>query len=243
MLSSSASWAITVSTCSRTAFSSVGIELYPFTGCKWYRTIVSCSQFSLRIIFIRCTSCVLSLTSSETFKISNPKALTFLFLVELSLNQTLPQRIPLYTFQTPQEYPLYYSSYVVNVAPCCNCHANQSFFFLQKFQISNFNFQKFSFQMRRDTQVKLGSQPMNCQKRLAWCSGYHICLTRRRSPVQSWALILLFFNFYSSCSSVSDTISIILSLRFKYKSFESGKRTKPDEDSLTAFLYFSHSSC
>jgi hypothetical protein len=25
----------------------------------------------------------------------------------------------------------------------------------------------------------------------AWCSGYHICLTHRRSPVQSWALICL----------------------------------------------------
>ena len=24
---------------------------------------------------------------------------------------------------------------------------------------------------------------------LPWCSGYHICLTHRRSPVQSWAMI------------------------------------------------------
>ena len=26
----------------------------------------------------------------------------------------------------------------------------------------------------------------------SWCSGYHICLTHRRSPVQSWAMIFIY---------------------------------------------------
>ena len=42
---------------------------------------------------------------------------------------------------------------------------------------------RYSLKQRRDPQA------------LSWCSGYHICLTRRRSPVRSWVTtdFLLFF--------------------------------------------------
>ncbi|CAN6909209.1 unnamed protein product [Brassica oleracea] len=29
-----------------------------------------------------------------------------------------------------------------------------------------------------------------------WCSGYHVCLTRKRSPVRSWAAPFSFFFFF-----------------------------------------------
>ena len=35
-------------------------------------------------------------------------------------------------------------------------------------------------------------RPRRIIRQSAWCSGYHICLTHRRSPVQSWALIFHF---------------------------------------------------
>ena len=39
----------------------------------------------------------------------------------------------------------------------------------------------------------LGSIPRWDEKYLvAWCSGYHVCFTRRRSPVRSWARSVLF---------------------------------------------------
>ena len=41
----------------------------------------------------------------------------------------------------------------------------------------------------------LGSIPRwDEQSLVAWCSGYHVCFTRRRSPVRSWARSL-FFGF------------------------------------------------
>ena len=39
----------------------------------------------------------------------------------------------------------------------------------------------------------LGSIPRwDEQTLVAWCSGYHVCFTRRRSPVRSWARSVLF---------------------------------------------------
>jgi hypothetical protein len=39
----------------------------------------------------------------------------------------------------------------------------------------------------------LGSIPRwDEQSLVAWCSGYHVCFTRRRSPVRSWARSVLF---------------------------------------------------
>ena len=39
----------------------------------------------------------------------------------------------------------------------------------------------------------LGSIPRwDEQYLVAWCSGYHVCFTRRRSPVRSWARSVLF---------------------------------------------------
>ena len=33
----------------------------------------------------------------------------------------------------------------------------------------------------------LGPRPSEIQCVVLWCSGYHVCLTRRRSPVRNWA--------------------------------------------------------
>ena len=35
---------------------------------------------------------------------------------------------------------------------------------------------------------------LNVSALVLWCSGYHICFTRRRSPVRSWAGSTSFFN-------------------------------------------------
>ena len=37
----------------------------------------------------------------------------------------------------------------------------------------------------------------------SWCSGYHICLTRRRSPVRSWAKTGAFLFFPSGIAVAS----------------------------------------